>query len=239
LSAIEESIKKNTDLSSANLCRANLCRADLSSANLCRADLSSANLCGADLSSANLCRANLCRADLSSANLSSANLCGANLCRADLSSANLCGADLCSANLCGADLCGANLYGVKGVNKYLTTPLYFLMDQPGIIWAYKMVLADGFSPMAESSGYKPIEYKIGENYNVEDANTDENEQCKAGISLASMDWIIKNWKKGNRIFIAEHTAKDIAAIPIGSDGKYRVFRCKIVGEKDPKDFGLE
>jgi hypothetical protein len=34
------------------------------------------------------------------------------------------------------------------------------------------------------------------------------------------------------------TAKDIAAIPT-SDGKFRVHKCSIVGEKDLKEIGLE
>lgn len=37
--------------------------------------------------------------------------------------------------------------------------------------------------------------------------------------------------------VAEFTAKDIAAIPVG-DGKFRVSRCKIVGEKDVAEYGL-
>ena len=49
---------------------------------------------------------------------------------------------------------------------------------------------------------------------------------------------IKEWKKGYKILVAEFTQKDIAAIPIGSDGKFRVNRCKIVGKKDLKELGL-
>jgi hypothetical protein len=49
---------------------------------------------------------------------------------------------------------------------------------------------------------------------------------------------MKEWKDGYRILIAEFTAKDIAAIPTATDGKFRVFRCKIVGEKDLKEIGL-
>ena len=37
--------------------------------------------------------------------------------------------------------------------------------------------------------------------------------------------------------LAEFEAKDIAAIPIGSDGKFRVHRCTIVGEKDLAELG--
>ncbi|MDE1828671.1 MAG: hypothetical protein KGH65_05930, partial [Candidatus Micrarchaeota archaeon] len=69
-------------------------------------------------------------------------------------------------------------------------------------------------------------------YEVADASTDENRQCANGINLATLPWCMHNWEPGYRILIAEFTAEDIAAIPLGNDGKFRVFRCKIVGEKD-------
>jgi hypothetical protein len=49
---------------------------------------------------------------------------------------------------------------------------------------------------------------------------------------------MREWSAGYRILIAEFEAADIAAIPIGSDGKFRVFRCTIVGEKDLVEIGL-
>ncbi len=107
--AVEEAVKQNISLSSANLYSA-----DLRSANLYSADLRSADLSSADLYSANLRSADLRSADLSSANLSSADLYSANLRSADLRSANLRSANLrsaylYSANLRSADLSSANL----------------------------------------------------------------------------------------------------------------------------------
>jgi hypothetical protein len=49
---------------------------------------------------------------------------------------------------------------------------------------------------------------------------------------------MKAWEKGYHILIVEFTAKDIAAIPIATDGKFRVHRCKVVGEKDLIEIGL-
>jgi hypothetical protein len=119
-----------TDLSGANLRRADLFSADLSVADLAGANLSVANLFGADLSSANLSNADLAganlggadlrRADLSGADLRRADLSGADLGAADLSSANLFGADLSSANLSNADLAGANLTNADLSNANLT-----------------------------------------------------------------------------------------------------------------------
>ena len=83
-----------------------------------------------------------------------------------------------------------------------------------------------------------IKYEIGKTVSVKDADCDENVQCSRGISLADLPWCMKAWCKGYRILIAEFTAKDIAAIPWASDGKFRVHRCKIVGERDLKELGL-
>ena len=213
--------------------RANLYGANLSGANLSGADLSGANLSGANLSGANLSGANLSGANLSRANLSGANLSGADLSRANLSGANLSGANLSRANLSRADLSGANLSGAEGVNKFLTTDLHILTDQPGKIRAYKLVTSEGTGPWNRG-----IFYKKGESVSVDNANCNENDQCGAGINLATLNWVMREWHEGYRILIAEFTAKDIASIPIGSDGKFRVHRCKIVGEKNLVELGL-
>lgn len=161
-------------------------------------------------------------ADLSGADLSCADLYGA-----DLSCANLSGSDLSCANLS----C-ANLYGAKGINKNRCTPLRFLLDQPGAVRAYKLVNKDGVGPF--NGG---IKYEIGHDYAV-DADTNDEIECAAGINLATLDWCMMEWRTGYRILIAEFTAADIAAIPVASDGKFRVHRCKIVGEKDLTEIGL-
>jgi len=260
---LEAAVKSGADLSGANLFGKNLSRADLTEANLTRADLFGANLSGADLfranlSGANLTETNLSRADLTEANLSGANLTGANLSRADLTEtnlteanlsranlsradlteANLTRADLFRANLSGADLTEVNLSradltGAESINKFRCTPLTILQDQPGKIRAYKLVNATNQGPY--NGG---IVYAQGKKHKVENADTDDSKQCAAGISLATLDWCIKEWQKGYKILIAEFTAKDIACIPIATDGKFRVHCCKIIGEKDLKEIGL-
>jgi len=57
--------------------------------------------------------------------------------------------------------------------------------------------------------------------------------------VASLDWCLKEWKEGYRILVVEFMKEDVAAIPIGSDGKFRVFRCKVIYEKNLKDVGIE
>ena len=176
--------------------------------------------------------ANLSCADLSRAYLSGANLSGANLSGADLSGADLSGAYLSRAYLSGANLSGANLSCAKGCNKYLLTNLFMFKDQV-ICRAYKLVKADGTGPF--NGG---IKYEIDQEYEVKDANTDENEDYGVGIHLADLPWCIRAWREGYRILLVEFKPEDIACIPLGTDGKFRVFRCKVIGEKDLKEIGV-
>ncbi len=165
--------------------------------------------------------------------LSGANLSGANLSGANLSRANLFGADLSRANLFGADLSGANLSGANGVNKYLCTPLLMLLDQPGPIRAYKLIKPNGEGPF--NGG---LVFEIGKSYEVTDANTIISEQCAKGINVATLDWCMKSWQPSYRILIIEFTAQDIACIPTATDGKFRLYRCSVVGEKNLVEIGL-
>ena len=215
----------------------------LANADLTHADLSHTNLRGADLVGARLLRANLHRADLINADLFNANLRGANLTHTSLWAANLNEADLSEANLryatlFKASLRDANLRGtifseadLRGVEikPELITPLYMLFDQPGPIRAYKLVKENGQGPF-----HGGIIYEIGKSYEVPSADTDIYEDCGAGINLATLDWCLWEYKPGYRVLIAEFTAADIAAIPIASDGKFRVHRASIIGEVDLK-----
>ena len=207
-------------------------------ANLAGADLARAYLAGADLAGANLARADLAEADLAGAYLTGANLTGADLGRADLARAYLAGANLTGAYLAGADLAGAYLTGAyltgaKGINPHRTTPLLMLHDQPGLIRAYKLVNEDG-----EGHVNGGLKYVIGESVEVADANTNVTEHCAAGVNVATLDWCMHGWRAGYRILVVEFTAADIAAIPTATDGKFRLFRCKVVGEKDLREIGL-
>jgi len=187
---------------------------------------SRANLSRANLSGANLSRANLSRANLSGANLSRANLSGANLSRANLSGANLSG-----ANLSRVDLFGADLSRVKNIAPERFTPLLMLKDQVGPIRAYKLVKENMEGPY--NGG---IRYEVGGEYAENTPNRDPAEQCGRGINLATLDWCLREFRLGYRVLIAEFFAEDIAAIPHGTEGKFRVSRCRIVGEKDISAF---
>ena len=178
-------------------------------------------------------RADLRGADLRDAKLQGTDLRGADLRDADLRGAYLRGAKLRGAYLRGAYLRGAKLQGARNINRFLCTPLLMLYDQPGAIRAYKLVNERGEGPY-----FGGIIYEVGESYSVDNANTDISIQCAEGISVATLDWCMKDWLTGYRILIVEHTAEDIAAIPTATDGKYRLHRCKVVGEKNLAEIGL-
>ena len=110
-----------------------------------------------------------------------------------------------------------------------------LHDQPGEIVAYKMVTAGGDSPM-QTTG--KLHYETGKSYEVSDADTNPANLCGSGINIATAPWICANWANGNRIFKVQFRAEDIACIPTATDGKFRLHRCMVVGEIDPKKWGL-
>ena len=137
-------------------------------------------------------------------------------------------ADLSSANLRSADLSSA-----EGINKFKTTPLLMLLDQPGNLRAYKLVNENMTGYL-----YTGIVYNVGSKVSVKDADTNDNVLCGSGINVATLDWVMREWQQGYKILILEFTAKDIAAIPTATDGKFRLHRAKVVGEKDLKEIGL-
>jgi len=230
---------RSANLRSADLTSANLTSADLRSADLRSADLRHADLTSANLTSANLTSANLTSADLRSADLRSADLRSADLRYADLRYANLRSADLTSANLTSADLTSANLTSAKGLNRYLTSPLMMLNDQIGPIRAYKLVDKNG-----EGVHRGGVKYEIGQEVEETEINTDIEKGCAAGINLATLDWCLREYISGNghgegwRIFVAEFTTADQIIIPVNTDGKFRVRKCKIVGEKNLAELGI-
>jgi hypothetical protein len=111
-----------------------------------------------------------------------------------------------------------------------------LYDQ-GEVTAYKLVTADMRSPMAADQGGTPITYAIGAEYVEDDACTDEEQQCAHGLSVATLAWCLRNWSQGRRILRVLHLGCDIAAIPVGTDGKWRIRRMRVTGEVPQSEWG--
>ena len=147
--------------------------------------------------------------------------------RADLSWANLPGADLSGADLSGADLSGADLSGADGFDPELLCDLLMLLDQPGPIRAYKLVNERGEGPLRGG-----LVWEVGGQYEVANANTDPNKACGPGLHVATLPWVMREWRDGFKVLIVEFWAADIACIPTATDGKFRLHRCRVVGERD-------
>jgi hypothetical protein len=107
-----------------------------------------------------------------------------------------------------------------------------LKKHNGLVRAYKYTDKDGKSPIQTSNA---IKYEVGKDYEIKDANTDPSSNCHTGVNIASLDWCKSSMYGEYRLFAVEFHSKDVAAIPTNSDGKFRVFRCKVVEELDPKD----
>jgi hypothetical protein len=83
-----------------------------------------------------------------------------------------------------------------------------------------------------------LTYGIGDVVGVDNADTDDTQLCGAGINVATLDWCMREWIKRWHILIVEFEASDIACIPIATDGKIRLHKCKVIGEKDLAELGL-
>src|SRR3990167_4497479 len=89
---------------------------------------------------------------------------------ADLRYADLRYADPSYADLSYADLRYADLRYAKGINKDWTTPLRILIEQPGPVWAYKLINEKG-----EGIYNGGINYLNGEKFTTS-LNSDENQK---------------------------------------------------------------
>ena len=143
---------------------------------------------------------------------------------ADLSGANLRGANLSGADLRGANLWGANLSLVKGlpiVNSYL----------PGITYhAYKAVGKDFLSLMVHGGHTKDkLDYHEGKEVVVDNANTDKRILCGAGVNVSDLQYYNNN-HPSEKVMLVQFDGIDVACVPYGSDGKFRLHRCKVVRE---------
>ena len=137
-------------------------------------------------------------------------------------------ADLHGANLSNAYLSNADLSGAIGLNRWRSMPLMMLMDQPGAMRAYKLVLKSNDEGIYNGG----LKYTVGATLSVDNADTDPDADCGAGINVAPLDWCLRQYNADLHVIrIVEFTAADIACIPIG-DGKFRLHRCTVVGEKD-------
>lgn len=97
----------------------------------------------------------------------------------------------------------------------------------GKLWvqAYKYVTFWGWSPMHTG---KKIWYIPGRKIVELDASTDKMDDCAKGINVATWNWCARAMRSDSRIIKVHFRIKDIAVIPRSTDGKFRVFRCRVM-----------
>ena len=172
-------------------------------------------------------RANLRCANLRSADLSCANLRSADLSCADLRYANLRSADLRCADLRCADLSKTILENINWL-----TWIGITVNHKGVGYGYKVINAKG-----EGIYQGGINYLQADTFEVLTVNPDVYEQCGCGINLATFNWCVANKKSDdNRVLLMEFDLMDgdkpNVICPVASDGKFRVRKCRKVGEVD-------
>jgi hypothetical protein len=227
---------RGLDLREASLAGADMVGADMRGAHLSRADLRGADLSDADLRGAKLRDADLEGATLTGALLRGADMRGCAALDADATAADLRGADLRDADLTRVEVLDAvftdaKLRGCVGVNPCRIQPLYSRRLQTGPQVAYKLVTPSGEGTFAGGIDYLEA-LATGRVVRIPEANTDEFEACAAGINVATMVWALNEWQEGYRVLEVAFDADDIAAIPWTSDGKFRLFRCRVTRETD-------
>ena len=100
-------------------------------------------------------------------------------------------------------------------------------DANGVARAYKMTKANGEGPF--NGGIKYTRAKAFE----APLNPDTGEPCGSGINLATFQWCLNNKADSYRLFMMEFSvAPENICVPIGTDGKFRVAKCEMVGECD-------
>ncbi len=186
----------------------------------------------ADLRSANLSNADLSYADLHYANLSYANLSYADLHSADLRSANLSNANLRSADLSNADLSNADLRGTILDKVNWLAWIGITVNHLGKGYGYKLINAKG-----EGVYNGGLNYLTSDRFEVPEVNPNVHEQCGCGVNLATFEWCLSNKKADdNRILLMEFLIMENDKLnvicPVASDGKFRVRKCRKVGEVD-------
>jgi hypothetical protein len=110
-----------------------------------------------------------------------------------------------------------------------------LDNHVGRVRAFKYTSLEGKSPTR--SGSEALTYRVGDIVSVKKADKSKSVDCSYGINLASKDWIKPKVLYGSyRVFACEFEIEDLAAVPSGSDGKFRVFKCEVMEELDPETF---
>ncbi len=98
----------------------------------------------------------------------------------------------------------------------------------GTVRAYKGVTQDYGSPTKTQFNPK-LSYRIGDTPEIVDADTSDTD-CAKGVNLGPKKYVEQQYKGHRHMAVEFECPKDLASVPAGTDGKFRVFRCKVVKE---------
>lgn len=113
--------------------------------------------------------------------------------------------------------------------------IHRIMNLPNgtIIHAYKVTTLKGKGP------YKPrkwLTYRARQTYTAEFVDMDQNENCAAGLHLATLRWCLTEWggriapgkDRKYKLFLAETVKDDLTCVPFDTDGKFRVRQLRLL-----------
>lgn len=108
------------------------------------------------------------------------------------------------------------------------------MPDDGIIYAYKAVRKVDLRGPYQYRGRSYMTYTMGKIMKCRNANTNIFTLCGAGISVAPKSWaenLVSNrsaYTDACLLRKLKFYKRNIACIPAGTDGKFRVHRCRVV-----------
>jgi len=124
------------------------------------------------------------------------------------------------------DPAGKRANGAKVAAAFGVVPgLYILklQDPKTCLHAWKY-LENGVSPYQHST------YAVGKSYEAKDYSADERILCASGLNVATLDWCLADSRDKTHVEFLEvqFKASDIVAVPLATDGKFRVRKFKVL-----------
>lgn len=100
----------------------------------------------------------------------------------------------------------------------------------GRMYAFKYSRLNGTSPQHNTTA--PYLVCAEDKFlHVSDASTDWGRDCAKGVNIATYDWCMQDSRmNGYKLWLVEFSAINIAVVPRDSNGKFRVFKCRVVRE---------
>ena len=97
-----------------------------------------------------------------------------------------------------------------------------------VFYAYKHSRKDGSSSFYPSL-LPVLVCKPDAELVVRKASTNIHRRCDAGVNVSTLYWQVWHYKhRCHILWLVAFRKEDIACIPTDSDGKFRLFRCRVV-----------